>query len=142
MIADGKIKLKNDSQIKSFTETGLLFEDGSQLPADVVVYATGYVFQQFLVSHILYPDNSRYGNSKEHIRSVCGNEVANRCSPIWDLNKEGELNGTWRDLGVPGLWYMMGMQFPQISAFTDEFTPLHCRQLGIVPFPLKTRRPA
>lgn len=47
MIADGKIKLKNDSQIKSFTETGLLFEDGSQLPADVVVYATGYVFNNF-----------------------------------------------------------------------------------------------
>lgn len=34
--------------------------------------------------------------------------MANRCSAIWGLNKEGELNGTWRDLGVPGLWYMMG----------------------------------
>ena len=52
MIADGKIKLKNDSQIKSFTETGLLFEDGSQLPADVVVFATGYVFSTiFGLSH-------------------------------------------------------------------------------------------
>ncbi|KAF8734332.1 hypothetical protein AX14_003424 [Amanita brunnescens Koide BX004] len=90
LIADGKIKLKNDSQIKEFTETGLLFEDGSQLSADVVLFATGY------------------GNVKEHIQSVCGDEVANSCSPIWGFNMEGELNGCWRDLGVPGLWYMMG----------------------------------
>ena len=94
LIAEGKIKLKNDSQIKEFTETGLLFEDGSQLATDVVVFATGY------------------SNVKEHIRNLCGDEVANRCSPIWGLNKEGELNGTWRDLGVSGLWYMMGMKFP------------------------------
>ncbi|KAF8345500.1 hypothetical protein F5887DRAFT_1190190 [Amanita rubescens] len=90
LIADGKIKLKNDSQIKEFTETGLLFEDGSQLPADVVVFATGL------------------SDTKEHIRKICGDEVANRCPPIWGLDKEGELNGTWRDLGVQGLWYMMG----------------------------------
>ena len=24
---------------------------------------------------------------------------------------EGELNGCWRDLGIPGLWYMMGRSF-------------------------------
>ena len=43
LIAEGKIKLKNDSQLKEFTETGLLFEDGSQVPADAVIFATGYV---------------------------------------------------------------------------------------------------
>ena len=43
LIADGKIKLKNDSQIKEYTESGLLFEDGSELPADVIICATGYV---------------------------------------------------------------------------------------------------
>ena len=43
MIIDGKIKLKNDSQIKAFTESGLLFENGSELPADVVVFGTGSV---------------------------------------------------------------------------------------------------
>jgi NAD(P)H-nitrite reductase large subunit len=41
MIIDGKIKLKNDSQIAEFTETGIKFENGSELPADVVVFATG-----------------------------------------------------------------------------------------------------
>lgn len=40
MIIDGKIKLKNGS-IKEFKEDGLVFEDGSFLKADVVVFATG-----------------------------------------------------------------------------------------------------
>ncbi|PFH45534.1 hypothetical protein AMATHDRAFT_71621 [Amanita thiersii Skay4041] len=90
LIADGKIKLKNDSRIKEFTETGILFENGSELPADVVVFATGL------------------GDIREQIRQVCGDEVTNACTRIWGLNKEGELNGAWRDLGVPGLWYMLG----------------------------------
>jgi hypothetical protein len=42
MIIDGKIKLKSDGSISRFTQTGLLFEDGSTLDADVVVFATGY----------------------------------------------------------------------------------------------------
>jgi NAD(P)H-nitrite reductase large subunit len=42
MIVDGKIKLKNDSLIERFTPTGLRFENGSELPADVVLFATGY----------------------------------------------------------------------------------------------------
>ena len=41
LIIDGKIKLKNDAQIARFTQTGLEFEDGSTLDADVVVFATG-----------------------------------------------------------------------------------------------------
>jgi hypothetical protein len=44
MIIDGKIKLKSDGSISRFTQTGLLFEDGSTLDADVVVFATGYAF--------------------------------------------------------------------------------------------------
>jgi hypothetical protein len=43
LIIDGKIKLKNDSQISEFTERGLKFDDGSELPVDVVVFATGCV---------------------------------------------------------------------------------------------------
>ena len=43
MIIDGKIKIKNDSQIERFTKTGLKFDNGSELEADVVMYATGYV---------------------------------------------------------------------------------------------------
>ena len=41
LIAEGKIKLKSDSQIESFTETSIKFENGTELAADVVVFATG-----------------------------------------------------------------------------------------------------
>lgn len=42
-LIDGKIKLKSGAQLKEFTETGLKFEDGSEMNVDVVVFATGYV---------------------------------------------------------------------------------------------------
>ncbi|KAJ7648037.1 hypothetical protein FB45DRAFT_895095, partial [Roridomyces roridus] len=90
LIIDGKIKLKNDSQIAEFTETGLKFEDGSQLPADVIVFATGL------------------GDPRVSIRRVCGDVVADQCKPLWGLNEEGEINGIYRDVGIPGLWYMAG----------------------------------
>lgn len=38
---DGKIKIKSDSQISEFTPTGLKFENGSELEAEVVVFCTG-----------------------------------------------------------------------------------------------------
>ncbi|KAF5389572.1 hypothetical protein D9757_004106 [Collybiopsis confluens] len=90
MIVDGKIKLKNDSLLHSFTETGLKFENGSELPADVVVFATGF------------------SDARALIRKVCGDEVADKCSRIWGLNEEGETYGCWKDLNVPGLWYALG----------------------------------
>jgi hypothetical protein len=40
MIIDGRIKVKPGS-ISRFTHDGLEFEDGSKVPADVVVCATG-----------------------------------------------------------------------------------------------------
>jgi NADH dehydrogenase FAD-containing subunit len=49
LIADGKIKLKTDSIIKSFTETSIVFENGTELAADVVVFATGWVVSLFPV---------------------------------------------------------------------------------------------
>ncbi|KAJ6502848.1 hypothetical protein C8R47DRAFT_1007901 [Mycena vitilis] len=90
LIIDGKIKLKNDAQIAEFTERGLRFQDGSELGADVVVFATGL------------------GDAREGVRKICGDAVGDKCKPIWGLNAEGEINGAWRDLGVPGLWYMLG----------------------------------
>ena len=44
MIVDGGIKIKNDSSIKRFTPNGIEFENGSSLPADVIILATGCAF--------------------------------------------------------------------------------------------------
>ncbi|KAJ6490350.1 hypothetical protein C8R47DRAFT_1273552 [Mycena vitilis] len=81
LIVDGKIKLKNDSLIERFTANGLKFENGSELPADVVVFATGV------------------GDVRDNVRRVCGDELAAKCKPIWGLDEDGEIQGCWRDLG-------------------------------------------
>ena len=51
---------------------------------------------------------TRYGDVRVPIRAVIGDELGDKLKPIWGLNKEGEINGTWRDSGVPNLYCMMG----------------------------------
>ncbi|KAJ7662439.1 hypothetical protein B0H17DRAFT_1093497 [Mycena rosella] len=92
MIIDGKIKLKNDSQLAEFTPSGLKFEDGSELPADVVVFATGL------------------------------GDARNTCKQIWGLDEEGEIHGSWRDIGVPGLWYMMEIKAMEEGLFGARYS--------------------
>ncbi|KIM76995.1 hypothetical protein PILCRDRAFT_796588 [Piloderma croceum F 1598] len=90
LIADGKIKLKNDSLVERFTKTGIKFQNGSELPADVIVFATGY------------------GDPSEPLRKVLDDELKGKCKPIWGLDDESEIRGLWRDMGIPHLWSMMG----------------------------------
>ncbi|KAF5347990.1 hypothetical protein D9756_010150 [Leucocoprinus leucothites] len=90
LIIDKKIKLKNDSKLVEITETGLKFENGSELEADVIVFCTGL------------------GQASDQIRQICGEEVGKRLNKVWGLNSEGEINGVWRDTGIPNLWYMLG----------------------------------
>ncbi|KAG1751335.1 uncharacterized protein EDB91DRAFT_1297935 [Suillus paluster] len=98
MIIDGKIKLKSDGPISRFTQTGLLFEDGSTLDADVVVFATGYA------------------DTRDAYRALLPESLHDKVYPIWGLDKEGELNTVWREVGgrgkegeaLNGIWSMMG----------------------------------
>ncbi|KAI5123912.1 hypothetical protein M0805_005728 [Coniferiporia weirii] len=101
MIVAGKIKVKSDSAISRFTEDGIAFEDGSTLPADVVILATGY------------------GNAREHVRTLVSADVAGRLSPVWSLNDEGEINSVFRYSGVPGLYFTMG-NFNQTRFFSKH----------------------
>ncbi|KAI9573940.1 FAD/NAD(P)-binding domain-containing protein [Boletus coccyginus] len=98
LIIDGKIKLKSDGPVKKFTPTGLLFEDGSTLDADVVIFATGY------------------GDTRNACVDLIKNaDLHDKIPPIWGYDDEGELNGLCREIGEPsgegkavGLWYMIG----------------------------------
>ena len=110
-IIDGKIKLKNDSQIQGFTTNGLKFEDGSEVKTDVVVFCTGFVYLFFFILEfdgfsLLFL--KRLSDTREGVRKVCGDEVADKIKPLWGLDEEGEINGCYRDLGFQGLWYIMG----------------------------------
>ena len=90
LIIDGKIGLKSDSVIKEFTKTGLKFEDGSTLEADLVVFATGI------------------GDTRDGYKKILGEELGSKVKQIWGLDSAGEVNGAWRDIGIENLWCMMG----------------------------------
>jgi hypothetical protein len=49
-----------------------------------------------------------FSDPRSAIASISGEEVAARCKPVWGLNAEGEIQGIAREIGLPGLWYMMG----------------------------------
>lgn len=91
MIIDGKIKLKSTSGgVKEFTEDGLVADDGSEIKADIVLFATGY------------------GDPRDPMRTIVGEEVGKKITPVWGLDEEGELRNCWKEIGVPSLWLMMG----------------------------------
>ena len=90
LIADGSIGLRSGVEAVRFTSTGLELSDGSTVDADVVVFATGYL------------------GMRETARRLLGDEVADRCGPVWGLDDEGELQGVWRRSGQDGLWFMGG----------------------------------
>jgi putative flavoprotein involved in K+ transport len=90
LIAQGKIKIRQGVEIERFTPGGIVYTDGSTQPADVVVLATGFK------------------NMRESARALLGDRVADRCSPVWGLDDEGELRTMWRRSGQPGLWFMGG----------------------------------
>jgi hypothetical protein len=45
------------------------------------------------------------------MRKILGPEVGARLKPIWGLDPEGEIQGAWRDMGIPHVWCMMGKRF-------------------------------
>lgn len=60
------------------------------------------------VSNITLIQLVSYGDVRDPIRKICGDEIVDRCTPIWGLDKEQEMVGIWRYLGVRNLWTMMG----------------------------------
>ncbi|KAI5986919.1 hypothetical protein EDD15DRAFT_2471062 [Pisolithus albus] len=97
-IIDGDIGLKSDSSIARYTPAGLLFEDGSTLDTDVIVFATGYT------------------DARDNVLKLLPTHLHESVQPIWGLDKEGELNSVGRELGgrgpdgkkLSGLWTIMG----------------------------------
>lgn len=91
LIADGKIRLIQATDIKHFTANGLELGNGSTLSADLVVLATGYKGLDHVVS------------------SLFGQAVAERVGPIWGFNdKTQELRNMWMRTPQPGLWFTGG----------------------------------
>jgi hypothetical protein len=91
LIVDGKIGLVQFDDMDGFVADGARMRDGKTLPADLIVLATGYKGQDYLV------------------RMLFGNEVADRVGPIWGFDTEQhELRNMFVRTGQPGLWFIAG----------------------------------
>ena len=90
-IAKGDIKMKSDAKTERYTENGLLFDDGSHLDADVIVFSTGF-------NH----------NYRKLASQIVGSEIADQTDDYWGVNNEGEIRGAWIPSGHPNLWYAGG----------------------------------
>jgi len=98
LIIDGEIKLVG-GQVSEITEDGLRLEDGTELPADLIVYATGY--------------NSMNGWAADLI----GQDVADKVGKCWGLGSntpkdpgpwEGEQRNMWKPNQQQALWFHGG----------------------------------
>jgi putative flavoprotein involved in K+ transport len=99
IIAEGKIKLKTGVEIESIKEHSVVFRDGTEMPADLIVYATGY------------------GSMNGWAARIISQDVADRVGKCWGLGSntmkdpgpwEGELRNMWKPTQQPSLWFHGG----------------------------------
>ena len=94
LVADGKVKLAK-GQVEKFSEKGVTLADGTELEADLVVFATGYGSMNGLAADII------------------GQDVADRLGKVWGLGSdttkdpgpwEGEQRNMWKPTQQQNLW--------------------------------------
>jgi putative flavoprotein involved in K+ transport len=98
LIADGNIKLRK-GQVVRLTEDSVLLDDGTELPADLVVYATGF------------------GSMNGWAADLIGQDVADKVGKVWGLGSgttkdpgpwEGEQRNMWKPTQQENLWFHGG----------------------------------
>lgn len=90
LLIKGEIGLLQYDRIERFVAEGALLHDGSVVPADLVLLATGYYPQQ------------------ELIRRSMGEAMVERIGPVWGIGPDGELNNMYKRTPQQGLWFIAG----------------------------------
>jgi len=98
LVADGKIKLAH-GQVDHLTEGSVVLADGTELPADLVVYATGFTSMNSWAADLI------------------GQDVADKVGKVWGLGSdttkdpgpwEGEQRNMWKPTQQENLWFHGG----------------------------------
>ena len=98
LVASGDVKLQ-PGQVDHLTEDAVVMADGTELPADLVVYATGY--------------ESMNGS----VADLISQEVADKVGKVWGLGSdttkdpgpwEGEQRNMWKPTQQEALWFHGG----------------------------------
>ncbi|EGC41655.1 flavin-containing monooxygenase [Histoplasma capsulatum var. duboisii H88] len=115
--------VKSDAVITGYSKDGFIFNDGSELKADIILLATGFEMS--------------FGPT---IARILGADVAAQLEEFWGLDEEGEVRGAWKPLGHPRLWYMGG-PFGH-SRFFSRFVSLQIKaELAGTPLAVYRRTP-
>jgi putative flavoprotein involved in K+ transport len=98
LVADGQVRLAH-GQVTRLTADSVVLEDGTELPADLVVYATGY------------------GSMNGWAADLIDQETADRVGKVWGLGSdttkdpgpwEGEQRNMWKPTQQEALWFHGG----------------------------------
>jgi putative flavoprotein involved in K+ transport len=99
LLIDGRIKLKSGVGIERIGEHSIVFTDGSELPADLIVFATGY------------------GTMDNFAEQLLGKKVADKVGKVWGFGSatrgdpgpwEGELRNMWKPTHQEAFWFHGG----------------------------------
>ncbi|MES1940523.1 putative potassium transport flavoprotein [Salinisphaera sp. T5B8] len=99
MIIDGRIKLESGAEVARLTKNSVELEDGRDIPADVVIYATGY------------------GSMNGWAADLISQAVADKVGKVWGLGSdtpkdpgpwEGEQRNMWKPTQQEALWFHGG----------------------------------
>lgn len=99
LVANGSIHLKSGVNIERVNERSVTLTDGTELPADLLVYATGY------------------GSMNGWLADLISPEIADKVGKCWGLGSntpkdpgpwEGELRNMWKPTQVENLWFHGG----------------------------------
>lgn len=99
LVIDGSIKLQSGKDISHLTENAVVLDDGTELPADLVVYATGY------------------GSMNGWVADLVSQEVADKVGKVWGLGSdttkdpgpwEGEQRNMWKPTQQENMWFHGG----------------------------------
>ena len=99
LIASGQIKVRGNVELARIKKNSVVLTDGGELPADLIVYATGFL-----------PMN-------EWVARIVSREVAGLIGPNWGYGSgtrgdpgpwEGELRNMWKPLKHEALWFHGG----------------------------------
>ncbi len=99
LVANGDIKLRSGVGIEQINPRSVTLTDGSELPADLIVYATGF------------------GSMNGWAARIISQEVADKVGKCWGMGSgtskdpgpwEGELRNMWKPTAQQGLWFHGG----------------------------------
>ena len=91
LIIDGKVTVLQGAGLERFTPTGVVLSDGAELPADLVILATGYQ------------------DMRDAARAYVGDEVIDKTSALGGIDPvRNELGLLWQRSGQEGLWFIGG----------------------------------